>query len=91
MQKSNPKKPIFKEQSQSLPGLASRMDPLPEFDNHSLGSERLLRKKSFITGGHSGIGRPVAVAFSKQGADVAIIHHPTEKEDDNIKKQFINT
>ena len=73
MQKSNPKEPIFKEQSQQLPGLESRMDPLPDFEDHSLGSDRLLEKKCIITGGDSGIGRVVSIAFDKQGADFAII------------------
>lgn len=81
MQKSNPKKPIFKEQSQPPPGLDKRMNPQPEFDDDSMGSNKLLDKKCIITGGDSGIGRAVAIAFAKQGADMAIIHHPDEKED----------
>ncbi|HAH26227.1 MAG TPA: NAD(P)-dependent oxidoreductase [Prolixibacteraceae bacterium] len=89
MQKSHPKKPIFKEQSQSLPGLESRMDPLPEFEDHSPGSDKLLGKKCIITGGDSGIGRAVAVAFAKQGADVAILYHPKEKEDADFMVNYI--
>jgi len=89
MQKSNPKKPIFKEQSQPMPGLEKRMDPLPEFEDDSLGSDRLLKKKCIITGGDSGIGRAVAVAFAKQGADVAIIHHTSEKEDAEFTANYI--
>lgn len=82
MQKSNPKKPIFKEQSQELPGLESNMDPQPQFDDLKVpAGSRLLNKKCIITGGDSGIGRAVAIAFAKQGADIAIIHHPREKED----------
>jgi NAD(P)-dependent dehydrogenase (short-subunit alcohol dehydrogenase family) len=81
MQKSNPKKPIVKKQSQPLPGLEKKMDPRPQFDDDSEGSNKLPDKKCIITGGDSGIGRAVAVAFAKQGADVAIIHHPDEKED----------
>jgi len=49
------------------------MDPLPDFEDHSLGSDRLLEKKCIITGGDSGIGRVVSIAFDKQGADFAII------------------
>ena len=89
MQKSHPKKPIFKEQSQPLPGLESRMDPLPDFDDHSPGSGRLLKKKCIITGGDSGIGRAVAIAFAKQGADVAIIYHISEKEDAEFTANYI--
>lgn len=82
MQKSNPKKPIFKEQSQELPGLESRMDPQPRFDDLQMpAGNRMLNKKCIITGGDSGIGRAVAIAFAKQGADVAIIHHALEKSD----------
>ena len=93
MQKSNKKKPIFKKQSQPRPGLDKKMDPQPEFDDDSKGSNKLQDKKCIITGGDSGIGRAVAVAFAKQGADVAIIHHPDEKGDaaftaDYIQKNF---
>ncbi|HEY3369582.1 MAG TPA: SDR family oxidoreductase [Prolixibacteraceae bacterium] len=90
MQKSNPKKPIFKEQSQQMPGLENRMDPLPEFDDHSPGSDRLLNKKCIITGGDSGIGRAVAIAFARQGADVAIIHHGSEKQDAEFTADYIH-
>ena len=89
MQKSNPKKKIVKEQSQPLPGLEKKMDPQPEFDDNSKGSNKLHDKKCIITGGDSGIGRAVAVAFAKQGADVAIIHHPDEKEDAEFTVNYI--
>lgn len=90
MQKSNPKKPIFKEQSQQFPGLESKMDPSPEFEDHSLGSGRLLNKKCIITVGDSGIGRAVSIAFAKQGADVAIIYHVREKEDAEFTANYIH-
>ena len=89
MQKSNPKKKIVKEQSQSLPGLEKKMDPQPEFDDDSKGSNKLQDKKCIITGGDSGIGRAVAIAFAKQGADVAIIHLPVEKEDAEFTAGYI--
>lgn len=90
MQKSNPKKPIFKEQSQTIPGLESRMDPQPEFDDQKTpAGHKLLNKKCIITGGDSGIGRAVAVAFAKQGADVAIIHHTSEKPDAEFTANYI--
>ncbi|MBC8004979.1 MAG: SDR family oxidoreductase [Verrucomicrobia bacterium] len=90
MQKSNPKKPIFKEQSQTIPGLESRMDPQPEFDDQKMpAGHKLLNKKCIITGGDSGIGRAVAVAFAKQGADVAIIHHTSEKSDAEFTANYI--
>lgn len=90
MQKSNPKKPIVKEQSQTIPGLESRMDPQPEFDDQKMpAGHKLLNKKCIITGGDSGIGRAVAVAFAKQGADVAIIHHTSEKSDAEFTANYI--
>lgn len=89
MQKSNPKKPIFKEQTQQIPGLESKMVPSPDFDDHSLGSDRLLKRKCIVTGGDSGIGRAVSIAFAKQGADVAIIHQAKEKEDADFTVNYI--
>ncbi|HLN19531.1 MAG TPA: SDR family oxidoreductase [Bacteroidales bacterium] len=90
MQKSNPKKEIFKKQTQDLPGLEKKMDPRPEFDNELEGKNRLNGKKCIITGGDSGIGRAVAIAFAKEGADVAIIHLPAEKEDSEFTVKYIS-
>ena len=81
MQKTNPKHKIVKEQSQSQPGMEYKMDPLPEFDTDMPDGKKLLDKKCIITGGDSGIGRAVAVAFARQGADVAIIYKESEKKD----------
>jgi NAD(P)-dependent dehydrogenase (short-subunit alcohol dehydrogenase family) len=81
MQKTNPKHRIVKEQTQSQPGMEHKMDPLPEFDTDMPDNKKLLDKKCIITGGDSGIGRAVAVAFARQGADVAIIYKGSEKED----------
>ena len=81
MQKSNPKKHIFKKQSQPHPGLEFKMQPLPIFDDGLPGCHKLESKKCIITGGDSGIGRAVAVAFAKQGADVAIIYLKSEQKD----------
>lgn len=91
MQKSNPKKKIFKEQSQSLPGLEHKMDPLPDFDDDSPANNKLEGKNCIITGGDSGIGRAVAVAFAKQGAEVAIIHLPEEKTDAEFTVKYIKS
>ncbi|MES2566895.1 MAG: SDR family oxidoreductase [Bacteroidota bacterium] len=89
MQKSNPKKPIVKRQSQPHPGLEYKMNPLPEFDDGSSGSNKLHDKKCVITGGDSGIGRAVAIAFAKQGGDVAIIHLKSEKKDADFTADYI--
>ncbi|MES2590591.1 MAG: SDR family oxidoreductase [Bacteroidota bacterium] len=80
MQKSNPKRKLFVAQSQSRPGLEFKMKPEPEYDNSTPGSNKLINKKCIITGGDSGIGRAVAIAFAKEGADVAIIYLNEDKD-----------
>ena len=90
MQKINPKKKIFKEQTQKQqPGKEHKMDPVPEFDDQLPGSLKLAGKKCVITGGDSGIGRAVAVAFAKQGADVAIIYRKSEQQDASETANYI--
>lgn len=72
------------------PGIESQMDPKPIYDypEYNNGSGRLKNKVAIITGGDSGIGRAVALAFAKEGAKVVVVYYD-ETEDANETKQAI--
>lgn len=75
-------KPPFQPQQQSWPGLASKMNPKPDHGETSyVGSGRLAGRKALITGGDSGMGRACAIAYAREGADVAINYLPEEEPD----------
>ena len=75
-------RPPFPEQPQPEPGLAARMEPRPDHGETSYrGAGKLAGRRALVTGGDSGIGRAAAIAYAREGADVAISYLPSEGAD----------
>jgi NAD(P)-dependent dehydrogenase (short-subunit alcohol dehydrogenase family) len=75
-------RPPFDKQQQPGPGLARQMDPRPDHGEESYrGTGRLEGRRALITGADSGIGRAVAIAYAREGADVALSYLPSEEQD----------
>ena len=83
-------RPPFPEQDQSGPGSVEQMRPVPDHGEESYrGSGRLAGRKALITGADSGIGRAVAIAFGREGADVALSYLPDEADDAQTVAELI--
>src|SRR5690242_14487541 len=82
-------KPPYPSQAQSMPGVSSAMNPRPDHGESSYkGSGRLRGKRAVITGGDSGIGRAVAIAYAREGADV-LIAYLNEHDDAHEVKSLV--
>src|SRR3979490_511199 len=94
-QNGNPKalepQPPYPRQSQAYPGHESEMRPRPDVGETSYhGAQRLVQKKAIVTGGDSGIGRAVALAFAREGADV-LISYLNEHEDARETQRLVES
>src|ERR1700710_490633 len=84
-------RPPFEAQPQSVPGSNDAMRPKPDYGEESYrGSGRLRDKTVLLTGGDSGIGRAVALAFAREGADL-LVSYLSEHEDAQETKRLVES
>jgi hypothetical protein len=82
--------PALPKQHQEMPGYTSRMQPVPGHGETTYkGSGRLVGKRAVITGGDSGIGRAVAIAYAREGADM-LISYLCEHDDAQDTKRLVD-
>lgn len=82
--------PPFKPQPQEFPGSSAKLVPQPDHGEQSYtGSGRLSGRRALVTGGDSGIGRAVAIAYAREGADVALSYLPEEEDDAQTTARWV--
>lgn len=80
----------YPKQLQEYPGVQAKMNPIPDCGEKSyIGNNRLKNRKALITGGDSGIGRATAIAYAREGADIAINYMVSEQEDANSLAELL--
>ena len=82
-------KPPFPKQEQSTPGSEKKMHPKPDHGEKTYKGNGLLKgKKAIITGGDSGIGKAVAIAYAREGADVLLIYFKNKESEDALDTKY---
>lgn len=88
---TQPKTVIPPQHQNQQPGIESQMEPIPEFDNPAYKAAGKLKDKvALITGGDSGIGRAVAIAYAKEGADVVLVYLNEHGDAEETKRHIEN-